>query len=236
MPTLSRNIIISVALALLAAAALVLYTSRLRQEAADVSDAVRVVVATRDIPSGTPVEEAFADGDLAYQNLRRGDVADGAFQNVDAAEGQVVTSDMFENDQLTASRTGRPQTQGLSYRISGNQRAIEIPLNRAAGLLGDVVAGDRVDVFTNYRDADTVVTFPAVRAALVLASEVPADDVSGTGAGSLTLAVTDEEAMRIVNALRNAQGGTETDSAIWMVATPRTGATQTTLGPLSLPN
>jgi hypothetical protein len=73
-PTLSRNIVISVVLALAAAVALVLYTNHVQDSAKSSGDAVRVVVVTRDIKAGTAVSSAAADGDLAYRTVRRSDL------------------------------------------------------------------------------------------------------------------------------------------------------------------
>ena len=57
-PTLSRNIVISVVLALAAAVALVLYTNHVQDSAKSSGDAVRVVVVTHDIKAGTAVASA----------------------------------------------------------------------------------------------------------------------------------------------------------------------------------
>jgi hypothetical protein len=94
---------------------------------------------------------------------------------------------------------------------------VRIPLNENAGLLGDIDAGDRVDVFTNYLDGADVVTFAAARNVLVLERNTLPSATTGTAAtGSVTLQLTDEEAMKVVNALRNTTGGKENDAAVWL--------------------
>ena len=113
-PTLSRNIVISVVLALAAAVALVLYTNQVQDSAKSSGDAVRVVVVTHDIKAGTAVYLGSCDGDLAYRTVRRSDLVPGAYTDLNAARGLVLTQPVFHGDQLTASRTGLAHDQSVS--------------------------------------------------------------------------------------------------------------------------
>src|SRR6266508_4343718 len=103
MPTLSRNIVISVVLAIAAAAALLVYTNQVQDSARSTQDAVRVVVATHDIKAGTRIDAAIANGDLAYQTVRNADLVSGAYTSLGRARGFVVTQPLYHGDQLTAS-------------------------------------------------------------------------------------------------------------------------------------
>ena len=76
MPTLNRNIIISVLLALAAAAALFVYTSQVQSGAEQDSSTVSVVVATHEIPVGMSVDDAQAKGWLQLQPVRQSALAD----------------------------------------------------------------------------------------------------------------------------------------------------------------
>ena len=102
-PTLSRNIVISVVLALAAAVALVLYTNHVQDSANSAGDAVRVVVVTHDIKAGVSVDTAAAAGDLAYRTVRRSDLVPGAYTDLNAARGLVLTQPVFHGDQLSRS-------------------------------------------------------------------------------------------------------------------------------------
>ena len=75
MPTLNRNIVISLVLALAAAAALFVYTSHVRTSAETNSSTVSVIVASHEIPAGTTVDDANSKGWLelpAVRQSRRG--------------------------------------------------------------------------------------------------------------------------------------------------------------------
>ena len=91
MPTFSRNIIISLVLAIAAAGALFAYTAHVRDSANSGSNAIKVIVATHEVPVGTSVDQARSKGYLSYQTVRRSDLADGAVTNFAAVTGQVVT-------------------------------------------------------------------------------------------------------------------------------------------------
>jgi Flp pilus assembly protein CpaB len=217
MPTFSRNLVISTVLAVLAGAVLVLYTTKVREDANTRVEAARVLVATRDVPAGTDIQSAVEDGALTVRTLRKSDLAGGAIADPEAFAGQVVTKEMVAGDQLSTERVGTVNTQTLAFRLTGKNRAVRIPLNENAGLLGDIDAGDRVDVFTNYLDGADVVTFAAARNVLVLERNTLPSATTGTAAtGSVTLQLTDEEAMKVVNALRNTTGGKENDAAVWL--------------------
>ena len=97
-PTLSRNIVISVVLALAAAVALVLYTNHVQDSAKSSGDAVRVVVVTRDIKAGTAVSSAAADGDLAYRTVRRSDLVPDHGDVRRALHAHVVVGRDFDDD------------------------------------------------------------------------------------------------------------------------------------------
>ena len=238
-PTLSRNIVISVVLALAAAVALVLYTNHVQDSARSAGDAVRVVVVTHDIKSGTPVDSAVADGDLAYRTVRRADVVPGAYVNLNAARGLIVTQAVFHGDQLTANRTGLPHDQSVSARLSGNQRAFRLPVDPNSGMTADIHAGDRVDVMGSYvLDTNQIETYVLAAGALVMDVR-PADPTAsgnGSGQGSILLRLTERQASYIANALANSDGAPAGGSkSIWVALAGSHGATWEQHPPVVLP-
>lgn len=227
MPTFSRNIIISIVLAIAAAVALLAYTAQVRHNADSGANAITVIVATHDVQSGTTVDDARSKGYLAYQTVRQSDLADGAVTSFSAVSGQVVTQNLYNGDQLTVNRVGAPKTQTAAYKVTGNFRAVRVPLNPDSGLLNDVRAGDHVDVMTSYRKNDKIWTYLAVPNALVLEVDLPSTN-SGLGnsnqQGSVMLSVTEQQSLFIANALANSSGGTSANN-IWLALVGATGAT-----------
>ena len=227
MPTFSRNIIISLVLAIAAAGALFAYTAHVRDSANSGSNAIEVIVATHEVPVGTSVDQARSKGYLSYQTVRQSDLADGAVTNFAAVTGQVVTQSLYDGDQLTVNRVGEPRSQTVAYRVTGNFRAIRVPFNPNSGLLSDLRVGDHVDVMTSYRKNDQIFTYLSVPNALVLQVDAPAVD-GGLGnaslQGSVLLSVTEQQSLFIANALANSSGG-QSSNSIWLAVVGASGAT-----------
>ena len=238
-PTLSRNIVISVVLALAAAVALVLYTNHVQDAATSSGDAVRVVVVTHDIKAGTAVTLAAADGDLAYRTVRRSDLVPGAYTDLNAARGLVLTQPVFHGDQLTASRTGTAHDQTVSARLTGNQRAFRLPVDVNSGMTGDVHAGDHVDVLASYvTDTNQVVTYVVAAGALVMDVTPPTDAQPGdaNAQGSILLRLTEHQTSYLANALAKSDGAPAGGSkTIWVALAGDRGATWEQHAPVVLP-
>jgi Flp pilus assembly protein CpaB len=238
LPTLSRNIFISLVLAVLAAVTLVVYTNSVRDQASSAKQAIRVVVASGDIDAGTSVRDAQAQGHLVYRTMRQSDAAPGAVTNIDAVAGQVLNGDLYHGEQLTARRIGSASNQGLAYRISGVQRAMRITFKSDAGLLSDLQQGDRVDVFATYKQSSGTTTYMIARAALVLSVDnerVNASAESDTGetaSGTATLSVPESQAAVLANAL---QGGADQTFPLYLALSPRNHPAQQHFPELVMP-
>ncbi len=238
MPTLSRNIIISVVLAVAAAGALIAYTSQVRNSASVGNDAVRVVVATHDIPAGTNVDDAINDGYLAYRTVRQSDLADGAITDLASIKGrnQVITQPLYQGDELTTNRSGAATTQSFAYQVTGNFRLIRVPFDPNSGLLADVHEGDHVDVMTSYQKGDATFTYLTVPNALVKQVTMPGDGSvsNAAGQGSLLLQVTEQQTLALANALATSGGGQGSHS-VYAALVGRNGATYVPFPPVVLP-
>jgi Flp pilus assembly protein CpaB len=235
MPTLNRNIVISLALAMAAAAALFFYTSSVRTGAEKDSSTVSVVVASHEIPAGTSIDDAESKGWLATEPVRQASLADNAVTDIASARGEVVTQTLYPGDQLTPYRLGDTGAQTLSGKVTGNFRSIRVPFNPNSGLLNDIQPGDHVDVITSYRKGDTVYTQLAVPNAQVLSVQAPDETGVGNGGnGSIALEVTEEQAMVIANALASSDSGGASNN-IWLAVAGSTGATYEPIKPFSFP-
>jgi len=205
MPTISRNIVISVVLALAAAAALFAYARSVQHNAATTSDAVNVIVATHEVTAGTSITTAQTEGYLVVRTMHRSDVAPGYQSSFAGISNEIVKSNMYPGDQLTVARTGQVSSQSVTYQVTGNRRAVRVPFDAYRGMLLDLQAGDHVDVMTSYRKGEQVFTYLTVPNATVLQVNPPAsngqDSNNSTRAGSVLLSVTEEQAMLIANAI-----------------------------------
>jgi Flp pilus assembly protein CpaB len=216
MPTLSKNIIISVVLALCAAVALVLYVGDVQNQAVTNERTVAVVVALKDVPAGTTVDNAITAGALGIRTMRAADVPSFAVTNYDAIRGQVVSQPLFTGDTVTTTRIGSSNGTSPSYQVKGNQRLIRLPLYQKQGMLTDIAPHDRVDIWAKVANADAT-SFSEqliVRGALVAAADDPA--TSSSGQGSLLLAMSLPDAGKVAAALAADSSG-QSDNNIWVV-------------------
>ena len=109
------------------------------------------------------------------------------------------------------------------WRASGDQRAISVPVDTAHGLIGQIEAGDHVDVYSGFNiDAGGAGSHPVLKLllqdAVVLAAPSSAKS-SGLSAGSSTSQVSlradSQEAAELAWTADNGQ--------LWIVLRPQTG-------------
>lgn len=239
MPTISRNIVISVGLALAAAVALFAYARSVQNTASTGSDAVNVIVATHEVTAGTSISTAQANGFLEVRTMHRSDVAPGAESSFAGISNQIVTANMYVGDQLTQARVGQQSSASVTYEVTANHRAVRIPFDSYRGMLLDLQHGDHVDVMTSYRKGEAVYTYLSVPDALVLQVNppVPANQGSGntTRAGSLLISVTEEQAVLLANAVAAGGQSGSTGSNIMVAAVGHHKATWKAFPPVALP-
>lgn len=126
-------------------------------------DPVTVLVAAKDIPAGTPVEELASS--LETRSLPGAAVAPGALTALTDVADKVVASDIVAGEQLLDAKLVAESallTPGTVEVPSGLQEVtVLLEPERVAG--GNLKAGDKVGIFTNFsvkekgaKDADEV--------------------------------------------------------------------------------
>ncbi len=140
-----RNIAIALALAAIAAVAVVLYTSSYKEQVTRDQERVQVMVASQDIPAGTPGEQAA--GMMSLQEVLRTDFTPGALTSSGGLEGKVTSQDVFAGQQVHSGVFQTPTTQAAALSLDGTERGIRVRVDFANGALGAIKAGDHVDYF-----------------------------------------------------------------------------------------
>jgi pilus assembly protein CpaB len=205
----SRNnvsIVVGVVLAVLGAGIAVAY---LRGTSAEAGPATKdVVVATATVPQGTPVAAAK----LQVRAVARNAVPPNAVTSLAALTGQVALVPLSPNMVVTPQRFG---VEGVAAQggvtLPKGLKAIGVELAFAPGGLRYVVPGDRIDVLASEKVGDDVRTTVLLTGIQVIATTPGA----GTGAASAVtagrgnldflLAVTQDQAVKIVNAQADQQ-------------------------------
>jgi len=140
-----RNILIALVFATIAVAITFAYAASYRKHVASQGQAVRVLVAARDIPVGTPSGALIADHFAKFASVPRSSKVPQAVENLKALQGLAVSQQVDAGEQLTARRFAATAAHGLEAQLSGTLRAVEIAGTDEQVLAGTLEAGEHVD-------------------------------------------------------------------------------------------
>jgi Flp pilus assembly protein CpaB len=151
-------IVVSALTALVAAVLLIIYLRSYRSSVSAGSLPERVLVATRLIASGTSGTVIAHKGLYQVTTVQKGQLVPLAISDPAAISGEVASTDIYPGQQLTLSDFTAEGTTSINYQLTGNQRAIAVPVDTLHGLLGQVAAGDLVDVYISVSGAINAAT------------------------------------------------------------------------------
>jgi Flp pilus assembly protein CpaB len=158
----------------------------------------------------------------------------GALTDPGALRGKVASKSIYPGQQLTAG-SFTATSEGVRTKLSGYDRAISVSVDASHGVLGQVEAGDHVDVLGGYNvtgKGDGGLNHPVVRTLVqnVLVLEAPKKKPTAKGGGGdedeVTLRVTDEQAA--------ATAFTEDNGKVWIALRPPTSARQSRIRAVTL--
>jgi len=143
----------------LAAAALAFFYLNSAKESLDKTQYVQVVVAARDIPGNTVLQEAM------LTLLKKPTVLKHIQEFTDTKDiiGKTLTVPVVAGQPILSSQVVAPGdvNKGLSYKIPVGLRAVSVGVDEVSGLSGLLQPGDRVDVLaTISKDAETYTVLP----------------------------------------------------------------------------
>jgi Flp pilus assembly protein CpaB len=209
-----RNIVIAVALAVLAAMLTTFYVANYKRTVQRGEKNVPVFVASQDIPAGTSAAQAFSQGLLQTREVPRRSVVPGAIAAPEDVDGKVATADIFAGEQVTARRFRPTEEGGIRAELSGNVRAVQVSGDGNQVLVGTLRKGDRVDLVGNFTvefaegEEERAFTRTVLRDLLVLkssAGSLAAEKVGTSGAFSVQLAMTDAQAQKFFYTTKNGE-------------------------------
>jgi len=225
-----RGAIAIAVLAGIAALTIVLaFMSNFRDSVRSDSASVRVLVAGRQLDSGTSGDVIAQAGLYRAIEVKGDEATGGAIHDPAALRGKHTTTTVYEGQQLSDSDFASG-SDPIAGKLSGTERALSVPVDAAHGNIGQVHAGSRVEVFGGFavgqvggRTSPT--TTVLAKNALVLAA--PSTPSSGIGAGKeqqVVLRLSDVEAARVAAFAGPANGSAVTSggSGIWLAVRPPT--------------
>jgi Flp pilus assembly protein CpaB len=213
--TRSGTLAVGVLAAGLAAILLLVYLNRYRNNLDQQNAAVAVLVAKSLIQKGTPGDLIGTKSLFQATSVPRQQLKTGALTDPSTLRGLVALTDIFPGQQLTLSSFGAVRSGAVASQLSAFERAVAIPLDVTHGLIGQVQAGDHVDVLVGLNAGATTGGAPSGAIIKTLLQNVP---VMVTTGSALTLRVTDSQAGRLAWASDNGK--------IWVTLRPPAGARQ----------
>ncbi len=214
--------------ALIAAIAVFAYVKHYRNSVEKGGQAASVMVAPSLIPKGTPGAAIATRHLFQVQSIRESQLREGAISDPAILRGKVAKTDIFPGQQLTVADFASAKS-GLSSELAGNQRAITISTDTAHGMIGQISAGDRVDVYAGFnvtpvdslgRPIGSGQSRPVLRLIMQNIPVLAADKSKNFGGSNaqVTLRTTALQAEKLAFASDNGK--------TWIVLRPPTGARQ----------
>lgn len=216
--------------ALMAAFVLLLYLNSYRSSVNADSEPVTVLVAKTLIEKGMPGDVVGLKRLFDANEAPKSQIRDGAITDPSTLRGRIAVEDIYPGQQLTVSDFSAT-TDAIGAKLAGRHRAIAVPLDAARGMVGQIEAGDRVDVFAGFNVVGGAgygqgrpVTKVIMQNALVLdAPEEPSTGVASSAqTANVVLRVNRDQAAEIAWAVDNGK--------VWVVLRPRAGAPPTRPG------
>lgn len=145
--TRQGTVAVAAACAIVAAGILIFAMNRYRHNVSNEGSPHTVLVATGLIPKGT-AGDAIASGALLKPTTVPGkQVTAGAIADASVLRGKVAAKDIYLGEQLTAADF--TASGGLVSQLAPVQRAMEVTVTSARGMVGQIETGDRVDVYAD---------------------------------------------------------------------------------------
>lgn len=216
-------ITIAAVAAALAGVVLLAFISQYKQDVQGGTVERSALIANQLIPKGTSGSLVVSEGLSKATTVQQDSLQAGALSSAAGLAGKVATRDIYPGQQITAAdfASGADPLRG---ELTGDQRAIAVPIDSAHGLIGEVRVGDKVDVLASFNPGNSTTSSSRpelrtlVRNVLVLKTPSGGSNSISNTTQNLTIRVTAAQAAQIAFAADNGK--------VWFILRPPTGATE----------
>jgi pilus assembly protein CpaB len=206
--------VLAVLLAFAATLAVFMYLSGVKRKAVAGADMVSVVIANKDVPAESSLDEELAGGAFALAKVARDSLVRSAATDLSQLEGRKSASAILQGEQVSLARLdGSKELPGGRLGIPAGMQAVDIPLEAPRALSGELRGGDHVTVYGTFQDfgadnrLDGTVTLVADARVLEVSGDAGSSgvglDTSTTTELSVTMALHPAEAEKVVFAKEN---------------------------------
>ena len=200
------SLLVGAAAAVLAGIILLVYLHSYRNSVNSASASVSVLVAKNLIQKGTPGSIIGTSDQFQVSSIPKDQLRVGALTDPAALNGRVAVTDIYPGQQLTTAYFAYTTPGTLQTRIAGADRAIAVSIDNEHGMVGQIGAGDHIDIYVCLNRQGPSGCQPIVNLRAPLSG----------GTGIYTLRATGRQAAVIAFAADNGK--------LWFVLRPATGA------------
>jgi pilus assembly protein CpaB len=154
----SRGLVVAIAivLAVAAAAAVILYTQGVKEDAIDGGTQTTVIVSTQDIPANQSLDPLVEQGIFAELGVPRDALVAGAVTDVGQLAGVTTTTPILANEQISTSRLSTSDEPLNLIGVSEGHVGVAVELDAPQGGIGNIQPGDQVQVFATYTGVQAI--------------------------------------------------------------------------------
>jgi len=216
-----RGLIVVAAFVLAAAAtgAVFAYVHSVKQNVSTGSNLVQVIVSKQDIPAGTSLSDLVSSGAFETEAVPKNALVPGAVTSLSQLQTQRTSLPILAHEQISTARLTGGALAGGTLGIPRGLVAVSLSLDPQNLVNNEVKQGDRVTIYASFAGAANAAQanapVPGVVTTLVpqaLVLQGPASTTVSGGAGLLTLALTPQDAQRVIF--------TQQQGSIWLGLLP----------------
>jgi pilus assembly protein CpaB len=208
----SRGLVVAIAIVLAvgAAAAVVLYTQGVKEEAVRGGELTTVIVATVDIPANQRLDPLIEQGLFEEIRVPADALVGGAVTSLTDLQGETTTTPILANEQISTARLSSAEVKLNTIGVSEGHVGLAIELDAPRGGVGNIQPGDNVQVFATYQG---VTVIPGSLRQLITSPTPPSGAERKVPDFTLTL-IPDVRVLRIQNPTVDAETGRSDSSRI----------------------
>lgn len=218
------SLIVGAAAALVAGVILLVYLHAYRNSLNSSASNVSVLVAKNLIPKGTPGDIVASSDQFQVAELPKGQLQAGALTDPAALSGRIAVADIYPNQQLTANYFAYATPGSLQTKITGDDRAISVSMDAQHGMIGQIGAGDHIDIYIGVNRIGPSGSQPVIK--LMMSDVTVLKAPLAGGGGIYTLKANSKQAAALAYAADNGR--------LWFVLRPASGAKTVNPGFVSL--
>ncbi len=209
------SLLVGAAAAALAGIVLLVYLYSYRNSVSSSAAPATVLVANNLIQKGTPGDIIGTSDQFQVASVPKAQLQTGALTDPAALTGRVAVTDIYPGQQLTELAFAYAPPGTLQTKISGSDRAISVSIDSEHGMIGEIAAGDHVDIYVGLNRLGPGGTQPVIKLLMEDVTILRAP-VAGSTSGLYTLRANTHQAAVLAYASDN--------GILWFVLRPASGA------------